>query len=279
MGEIRDEDVMLRGLVALVEAQGQQLTTLKTALSNLEGRLALRSQVDQLLGHELRTPLTVVIGVLQTLSSVDLDTEQRQDFVERALLQATHLAETVEDLMTVPTNGGQSMTRARMRPVSVRQLVDQACAAIPGLVASQRVRIDADRSLIVNTAPSRFVAILVNLLENAVKYGGIEPIEVSAHLDSERTLILEVADRGPGLGGVPADLLFEAFSRGYHKATMPGHGIGLYLVLMIAQSLGGTAALEERPGGGTTARVELPQRRTDDPIVQRDSEVSLAVVT
>ena len=83
------------------------------------------------------------------------------------------------------------------------------------------------------------------------------------------TLVLEVADRGPGLRGVPPEVLFEAFARGDSDDDEPGQGVGLYVVRMLARSLGGEATVAERPGGGTTARVTLPQRRIEDPVTGR----------
>lgn len=260
---------MLRGLVGLVEAQAQQIETLRAAVELLEGRLTLRSQVDALLAHELRTPLTVIIGVLQTVRTTPMEEQQRNDFVSRALAQATHLAAAVDDMTSAPEGAGPLFTRARMRSVPMGQMIDQALDAVPAAVASNRVRVDIDRSLVLSTAPSRFVAIVVNLLQNATKYGGTGPIEISANQDEQRNVVVAVSDRGPGLRGVPPELLFEAFSRGKHKSDAPGHGIGLYVVGMLARSLGGTATISDREGGGAIANVVLPQRRMADPVQAR----------
>ena len=96
----------------------------------------------------------------------------------------------------------------------------------------------------ISTAPSRFVAIIVNLLENAAKYGAGGAVTVSAHVDDDE-LVVEVADEGPGLNDVPADVLFQAFSRGRHPGEAPGHGIGLYMVRMLTRSL--QTRLHNRP--------------------------------
>ena len=74
-------------------------------------------------------------------------------------------------------------------------------------------------------------------------------MELRAGLEG-RTLVVEVVDRGPGLGGDAAEQLFEPFSRGTGVDGVPGRGVGLFLVRMLARSLGGTATLDERPAGG-----------------------------
>ena len=262
-----DDEVFLRGLVGLVEAQAAQLDSLRGALSTLEGRVALRAEVDRLLAHELRNPLTVVIAALQTLTSDD--PAMRHEFAVRALAQARQLSDVLDDMLTpATTEGGPLFARIRMRSVSLFQLLEQAANAVPHLKARGRLHIDADRHMHISTAPSRFVAIIVNLLENAAKYGAGGAVTVSAHVDDDE-LVVEVADEGPGLNDVPADVLFQAFSRGRHPGEAPGHGIGLYMVRMLTRSLGGEASIAERPDGGTVARVSLPQRRDDDPVVQR----------
>ena len=119
-----------------------------------------------------------------------------------------------------------------------------------------------ERDVEINTAPARLSAILVNLLDNAAKYGGDHLVELRAAVEGS-TLVVEVSDRGPGLGGRPAEELFEAFVRGDVGQT-PGKGVGLYVVRKLARSMAGDVTLKDRPGGGLVARLVLPQRRQAD---------------
>jgi signal transduction histidine kinase len=267
-GSTLDDEVFLRGLVGLVEAQAAQLDSTRGALTTLEGRVALRAEVDRLLAHELRNPLTVVIGVLQTLLDDQIDPAVSRDLVERALAQGTQLSDVLDDMLTPAPEGGPLFSRTRMRTVGLMQLVDQAVNAVPHLRDAGRLVIEADRNAQISTAPSRFVAIIVNLLENAAKYGAGGTVTVRAHVAGD-DLIVEVLDQGPGLEGVPPDMLFQAFSRGRHPGEAPGHGIGLYMVRMLARSLGGEATIAERGEGGASVRITLPQRRDEDPAMPR----------
>jgi signal transduction histidine kinase len=270
-----DNDVMLSALVQLVESQAERIDGMRRAIVDLQARLQARLDMDVMLAHEVRTPLTVVTGVLSALDA-PLTDDERADLLRRGLAQAEHLTELVADMLKPPADGETAFPRARLRTVAVRTLVDQAVDAVSTRLDTSRVVVDVDPSLLVSTAPSRLVAVVVNLLENAAKYGDGSPVEVTARFEPDRRLVLAVADRGPGLAGADPESLFAAFARGRETMGVPGRGVGLYLVRMLARSLGGNATLVERTGGGTVAEVWLPQRRTDDPKV---APVAPVVVT
>ena len=143
-------------------------------------------------------------------------------------------------------------------------LTDQAFAAVSGSLPASRMHREIDGDVDVSTAPSRFVAIVVNLLENAAKYGGSARRRAARRACTVAPSWSRSATAGPALRGESRRRLFEPFVRGDAVDDVPGQGVGLYLVRMLARSLGGTATLEERRGGGVLARVTLPQRRSDD---------------
>ena len=115
--------------------------------------------------------------------------------------------------------------------------------------------------------------VLVNLLENAVKYGAA-PIEVGARA-TERALVLSVRDHGPGL---PAALhgreqtLFDKFTRGQAESAPPGVGLGLAICKAIVQAHGGTIAAADGAHGGAEFTLVLPRRAP--PRVPEPSEPS-----
>ena len=101
--------------------------------------------------------------------------------------------------------------------------------------------------------------ILVNLIDNARKFSPPgSPITVSAH-ERDGALVVEVADRGPGIPSEDAVALLEPFARG--PAVVRGAGLGLAIAHGFAVANGGSLALEKRDGGGTRARLTLPAER------------------
>jgi two-component system phosphate regulon sensor histidine kinase PhoR len=257
-------------LVALVEAQNDQIESLRGAVGALEGRLALRSELDVIVAHEVRTPLTIVAGALQTMQLLDHDDPRFADLLHRANQQADHLSEIVNDLMSPPGAGGPAVHRARLTTVSMHTLVQRAVTGVSTRLEPERLRYDLPDGLMVTTAPPRLVAILVNLLENASRYGGRGPVDVGARINGEGDLHLTVADRGPGLRGAEPEALFQPFVQGDRDDDGPrqGRGVGLYLVRMLAHSLGGDVTSGERAGGGAVVEIVLPQRRTTDGLVE-----------
>jgi signal transduction histidine kinase len=267
--EVVSDETTTGELLGLVHSQSAHLATLQHTTRALGSRLALRAELDRLLSHELRAPIKVVLGALQELhdalplDAASPDSGQSRALLGRALAGSRYLAEVVEDLLSANPEQGPTFTRAIVSRVRLGDLIDQACATASVSLAVSRIHREIDGDVEVSTAPFRFVAIVVNLLENAAKYGGQHVVELRAGL-RDRQLVVEVGDRGPGLGGEAAARLFELFSRGHAVDEVPGHGVGLYLVEKLTRSLGGTATLEERRGGGVLARVTLPQRRSDD---------------
>lgn len=264
------DDPQLRAMVALIEAQAEQLESLRDAVNTLEGRLALRSELDVLVAHEVRSPLTVVLGCLQTMRAIGHDDDRFDNLMEKACGQAEHLTEVVNEMLTPQGTGGPAVNRARMSPFRLADLVDRAVVAVSTKLDPERIERHFLPDLTVRTSAPRFTAILVNLLENASRYGGTGPVNLTIAI-SEGVLKMQVADRGPGLGEIDGESLFAAFTQGERRHA-EGRGMGLYLVRQLAASLGGTAEIANRDGGGAVATIEMPQRRNEDAEVILSSE-------
>jgi two-component system sensor histidine kinase KdpD len=249
-------------MVALIEAQAQQIEALQRAVEQLEGRLALRTELDVIVAHEVRTPLTVITGALDTLHEMTVEDDRVRNLVEMAHAQADHLSGVVDELMAPQSTGDPVVDRARLSRVLLERVVRRALAAVSTRLQGHSIETTVPADVLVTTSPPRLTAILVNLLENAGRYGGDRPIECSAGV-FDGLLVLEVADRGPGLGDVDPEELFTPFVQGGDRDPA-GRGIGLYMVRMLARSMGGDVEIGNRPGGGCVARVELPQRRDGD---------------
>lgn len=249
-------------MVALIEAQAEQIQSLQRAVELLEGRLALRTELDVIVAHEVRTPLTVIAGALDTLIGMDHEDDRVRHLVQMAHGQADHLSGVVEELLSPQPTGDPAVDRARLTRVALERVVTRALAAVSTRLHGRVVDTQVPADLVVTTSTPRLTAILVNLLENAARYGGDGPIDCGGWVD-DGVLVLEVKDTGPGFGAMDPEELFSPFVQG-SAGDAAGRGVGLFLVRMLAKSMGGDVTLGNRPGGGCVARVELPQRRGDD---------------
>jgi two-component system sensor histidine kinase KdpD len=132
-----------------------------------------------------------------------------------------------------------------MEPASVSEIV---AAALADVSADASLSISEDLPLVA-ADPALATRALANVLSNAVKYGAGSPINISARL-SDHNVLVEVADRGPGLGENPEGL-FEKFVRGVDAdGRAPGLGLGLALARAFMESQGGTLQAANREGGG-----------------------------
>jgi signal transduction histidine kinase len=266
-------DQQTPAMVALIGAQAEQIEALQRAVEVLEGRLALRTELDVIVAHEVRTPLTVITGALDTLSGMTIEDDRIRHLVGMAHAQADHLAGVVDELLAPQHTGDPVVDRARLSRVALERVVTRALAAVSTRMHGRRIETLVPADLVVTTSPPRLTAILVNLFENAARYGGDGPIACRGQLDNGM-LVLEVVDDGPGLGGVDPETLFTPFVQG-GAADPAGRGVGLYLVRMLAKSMGGDVSLADRPDKGCVARVELPQRRAED---RQSSDVDEEVI-
>jgi len=136
--------------------------------------------------------------------------------------------------------------------VPADELVGAALTRMETALGDKRVELEVEDDLLLSIDPVLFEQVLINLLENALKHGA-PPLSISVHRAGDRVL-LEVADRGPGL---PADAsrLFEKWER---ASTAPGVGLGLAVVRAVVEAHGGTVEAANRDGGGALFRISIP---------------------
>jgi two-component system sensor histidine kinase KdpD len=170
------------------------------------------------------------------------------------------------------------MTRLESGGIRVRkdwhpleEVVGSALARVEKHLGERRVDIRLPPDLpLVPLDPLLIEQVLINLLENAVKYApGDAPIEISASVENH-TARLAVADRGPGFAPGEVTRVFDKFYRGQAVGTRSGAVLGLAIARGIVEAHGGRITAEPRSGGGALFRFTLPlaaeppEVRTDD---------------
>jgi PAS domain S-box-containing protein len=217
----------------------------------------VRSDFVATISHELRTPMAAVYGAAQTLLRRDIDvsgTDGRQ-LLEMIVTQSARLSQITEELLLTNQLDHGELTVAR-EPVDVGELVRSTCEAMAAQVVPI-VEIDDDLAR-ASADADRLQQVLVNLLDNAVKYGGA-PVSVRAQRDNGGVRI-SVSDSGTGIAQSDQARIFEKFYRadpGLSRAPS-GSGLGLYISRELVRRMGGRLDVESQPGAGTTFVVELP---------------------
>lgn len=250
-------------LLELCDAQQGAIDRLQRALEEHEEANADRHLLRRMLAHELRTPLAAIIGTLHTLALPSLTPAKANDLRTKALRQAEQLNEMIDDVLHLADPHEPSIARAPQETVGLAELVEDVTVQVEAHVAADRLVVDVPDGVAIRTIPGRVRQVLVNLVVNAAKFSPPDsPVRLQATRLDDR-VAFEVVDEGPGIPEHAVEVMFEAFARGRDRDA-EGVGLGLYLVRNLVRSLGGTVELRAREGGGTLARVELPQQRLED---------------
>ncbi len=216
--------------------------------------------------HELRTPLSSIkLYGEMLLDGWATETDKRQDYYRRIVRETDRLSMLVERVLE---KSRLSSGHTRPFPGDLNALIGKIEPRLRELGGSDgsdlHLDLAADLPAVWMTNDA-ITSILVNLIENARKYAPVdlhqptaEPIRVVTRADPTRVL-LEVLDRGPGISPKEAKVVFQAFYRTGHESTRTtrGTGLGLHLVALHAEAIGGSASVSARPDGGSAFRVAL----------------------
>jgi two-component system phosphate regulon sensor histidine kinase PhoR len=220
----------------------------------------LKSELMANVSHELKTPLSVVRMFADMLRSDRVPSEERRveylDIICRESERLTSLIDNVLDFSAL--EGGKGPYRLKRGDLG--EAVQRALDAF-------RYRSEQDGVEVRLLTPGELPPVLIdqeavalaviNLLDNAVKYGGQTPVDLEV-TPRRSTIDVAVRDHGPG---IPKDALrhvFERFYRGTHEIPTRGSGIGLSLVKHIAQAHGGRAWARNAQGGGAVVGFSVP---------------------
>jgi len=224
----------------------------------------LRNALLGAISHDVRTPLTALIALAESLQALPEGGEQRE--AARAIVSQAHqlhaLVSNLLDMARLESGIAGGAVNLRRDWQSVEEVVGSAIRAARPALGDMAVQTDLPADLpLVEFDAVLIERVLVNLLENAAKYGA-PPVVVSARAP-EGTLVLSVRDHGPGL---PASLkgreqtLFAKFTRGQVESATPGVGLGLAICKAVVSAHGGQIAAANAEGGGAEFTVTLPRR-------------------
>ena len=213
------------------------------------------------LGHELRTPLTSIRGYIETLLDGGLDEPTAQRFLEIAQREAQRMGRLLDGIFDFSLLDLSANAMAASR-CYVRDQVRFAIDAVRPLARERNVRIEANVHAPFGVAldADPCAQLLVNLLENAIKYGRSGGAIAVGALADERFVTLFVDDDGPGIAPQERDSIFKLRVRGSTAGSRPGTGIGLAIVKLIVERAGGEIRVKDSPLGGARFEVALPRR-------------------
>jgi two-component system phosphate regulon sensor histidine kinase PhoR len=233
-----------------------------TRLKQLE---KIRQDFVANVSHELRTPLTTIKGYAETLLDGALKEDQAFQFVQVIKRHTDRLTKIVEDLLMLSRIETKEF-QLKLEVVSARDFIDDVVDFVKEPAEKKKISVSQNEipsSLAVRADRSYLEQILINLLDNAIKYtpeGG--RVVVSAAEKDSKDIQFSVEDNGIGIPKEDLSRIFERFYRvdkGRSK-ELGGTGLGLSIVKHLVQAHGGRVWVESQPGKGSIFYFTLPKR-------------------
>lgn len=251
------------GAVALVEDI--------TELRRLE---QVRTDFAANVSHELKTPLTSIKGFVETLQSGAIDNpEMARKFLNIIMVEADRLTRLINDILSISKleSGTDEVPNQRIR---IDEMVNDICDMLSIQASEKQVvihsKLNEEPSFVMGN-PDRLEQMLINLIENAIKYNKTAGSVRVSVFNSEDSVNISIADTGIGIAEENIGRMFERFYRvdKGRSRSMGGTGLGLAIVKHIIKSMGGMIEVHSKLGEGTEFLVTLP-RATGAPDVDQN---------
>ncbi|NQD40317.1 ATP-binding protein [Glutamicibacter halophytocola] len=239
--------------------QQRQLAEARLKSRELAAGNAMRTALLAAVSHDLRTPLSGIKASASSLRMQDvvLSEEDTADLLATIEESADQLSERIEDLLSMSRIQAGELVVHRS-PIQVEDLMASALRDLAGLLRPSNIqlqipggcpRVSADYGLAVR--------VLANLLENAVRYGGENQLQLKA-VPLPDAVQIQIIDHGVGVPEAEKDRIFRPFQRHGDRSNTTGLGLGLAVARGLAAGMDGDVKAQDTEGGGATMVFTLP---------------------
>lgn len=230
----------------------------------------LRTDFAANVSHEMKTPLTSIKGFVETLQAGAVDNpEMARKFLNIIMIEADRLTRLINDILSI-TKMESGNENVEIKKIALDRAVMEVCDLLKIHADEKEVKVYAspnETPSFIMGNPDRVKQLLINLIENAIKYnkvGGTVTVKV---IEDEKQIYLSVSDTGIGVKEEHLNRLFERFYRvdkGRSRA-MGGTGLGLAIVKHIVNSMGGFIEVSSKYGEGTEFLITLSKAEEEVP--------------
>lgn len=250
--------------VALDHARSESTRSeLEERVERLQREGARRDDALRMVGHDLRSPLSALQGYIHllTIGAYGPVTDEQGAALERLAGIGRHLEALVSNVLDMGHLAAGTLT-LEPKPVAVADIAESALAMVALDAADAGVRLEKEipGDVAVLAAPDRLRQVLVQLLDNAVKYA---PAETAVTLTAEAvrggdSVAIRVRDRGPGVPPDQLESIFEPYRRLEPAPDSGGFGLGLSIARALVELMGGTLRVDPGPEDGAAFVATLP---------------------
>jgi signal transduction histidine kinase len=225
----------------------------------------LKSKFVAIVSHELRTPLNAILGYSEMFKEAVYGpiNEKQFNMADRIMKNTQRLLGLINDLLDQAQMEAGKLT-IKMAPVKLAELLDSLHSVMDKIVQDKGLRLtsDIDENVpdVLNGDAARLQQILVNLVNNAVKFTDEGSVRVRIFCTSENTWGMEVSDTGRGIPEAELPFIFETFHQVDSAATrvQGGFGLGLSIVKQLVSLMNGTIKMQSKVNEGSTFIIILP---------------------
>ncbi len=240
----------------LEESNITEIAALQTSFtemgSRVEEALSAHRRFVADASHELKTPLTAISGMLELVQSrPEMSADDRLQALTVAQNEAARMATLVSDLLVL--SRAQARRSGKRESRVLAPLIEEQLSTLRLVYPRQEFVMSLDQQASWNINSDAFARIVRNLVENAAKYAGGQPIRVELQ-QSKAEVVLQVVDRGPGIDPEKMPHLFQRFYRTDDGRTREqgGFGLGLAIVKALVEEVRGEMECQSKLGEGTT---------------------------
>jgi signal transduction histidine kinase len=206
--------------------------------------------------HELKTPLAANKLYLQTVKKRDLNKEQVNELVQKAISENVRLEHMIDNILNASRIESNAL-QLNKEQFDLNQLIQHVRERMIAIHPSANIVLELPGNFTVFADRFMIETVLINLIENAIKYAGTDAvILVYAGSDGHT---FGVRDNGAGVAASDKQEIFKKFYRTGNEETrtQKGSGLGLYIVKQLIQLHGGKVVCEDAPGGGADFKIHI----------------------
>lgn len=246
-------------LASSIDALAERLDEASKESEKLEN---MRQSFISNISHELRTPVTVIRGSLEALSDgIITDPQKVDEYHKEMLFESIYLQRLVNDLLELSRLQNLDF-KIEMGEMNISDAVEDVARSMKRIASKKDVSIevkDEVGSHIVSGDYGRIRQMLINLVDNAVKFSSEGNVVEIGLAQNENAVKISVKDNGPGIGADEIDHIFERFNRSKSEQNKSGTGLGLAIAQQIANRHGFSIEARSTPGVETVFTVSIPK--------------------
>ena len=242
-----------------VDELGELTRTLNRMLASLEESFRRERRFTSDASHELRTPVAVILAYAESLMADTSLPDAQRETVKTILNECRRMRRMIKQMLTL-TRAQEGRYPVTMEHICLNDVLNGVQAALEPIAADRSIalHIDAESRIELTADQSLITQLLLNLTENAVKYGKDGGDVWVCALQDDDSAVITVSDNGIGINSENLPHIFDRFFRADAARDRTGTGLGLSIAQWIVQLHGGTIRAESEENTGTRFTVTLP---------------------